>query len=112
RNSGVQARGHLALSPLRAGSLDRRKHQQEEIGGSVSMGQDSTAKEGGQFMTTTENQIERDLIATLEDLKYTYRPDIRDRAALEANFREKFEALNRVRLTDSEFQRLLDSVIT
>lgn len=76
------------------------------------MGQDSTAKEGGRFMTTTESQIERDLIAALEDLKYTYRPDIRDRAALEANFREKFEALNRVRLTDSEFQRLLDSVIT
>ena len=76
------------------------------------MGQNSTAKEGVRFMTTTENQIERDLIATLEDLKYTYRPDIRDRAALEANFREKFEALNRVRLTDSEFQRLLDSVIT
>ena len=31
---------------------------------------------------------------------------------LEKNFREKFEDLNRVRLTDSEFQRLLDSVIT
>jgi type I restriction enzyme R subunit len=32
------------------------------------------------------------------DLKYTYRPDIRD-TGLEKNF-EKFEALNRVRLTD------------
>lgn len=63
-------------------------------------------------MSTTENQIELDLIAKLDDLKYTYRPDIRDRAALEANFREKFEALNRVKLTDSEFQRLLDTVIT
>ena len=63
-------------------------------------------------MTAAENLIERDLIATLEDLKYTCRPDIRDRASLEANFREKFEALNRVRLTDSEFQRLLDGVIT
>ena len=63
-------------------------------------------------MTTTENQIEQDLISKLGDLKYTYRPDIRDRAALEANFREKFEALNRVHLTDSEFQRLLDSVTT
>ncbi|MBL8439181.1 MAG: hypothetical protein JNM61_13355, partial [Zoogloeaceae bacterium] len=58
-------------------------------------------------MTTTESQIELDLIAKLGDLKYTYRPDIRDRATLEANFREKFEALNRVKLTDSEFQRLL-----
>jgi type I restriction enzyme R subunit len=36
------------------------------------------------------------------------RPDIRDRAALEQNFREKFEALNRVKLTDTEFARLLD----
>ena len=63
-------------------------------------------------MTITENQIELDLIAKLGDLKYTYRSDIRDRATLEASFREKFEALNRVRLTDSEFQRLLDSVVT
>ncbi len=63
-------------------------------------------------MTTTESQIELDLVAKLGDLKYTYRPDIRDRVALEANFREKFEALNRVHLTDSEFQRLLDGVIT
>ena len=63
-------------------------------------------------MTTTESQIELDLVAKLSDLKYTYRPDIRDRAALEANFREKFEALNRVKLTNSEFQRLLDGVIT
>lgn len=46
-------------------------------------------------MTTTESQIELDLVAKLGDLKYTYRPDIRDRTALEANFREKFEGLNR-----------------
>ena len=46
-------------------------------------------------------------------LKYTYRPDdIGDRASLEANFRQKFETLNRVRLTDGEFQRLLDELIT
>jgi len=63
-------------------------------------------------MTTTENQIELDLVAKLGDLKYTYRPDIRDRVALEANFREKFEALNCVKLTNSEFQRLLDGVVT
>lgn len=63
-------------------------------------------------MNTTEQQIEVDLIAKLSDLKYTYRSDIRDRTALEANFRQKFEALNRVRLTDSEFQRLLDNIVT
>ena len=61
---------------------------------------------------TTENQIERSLIAKLTDLKYTYRPDIRDNAALEVNFREKFEALNRVKLTESEFSRLRDSIVT
>ena len=60
----------------------------------------------------TEQEIEQALIAKLGDLKYTYRPDIRDRVALEQNFREKFEALNRVHLTDSEFHRLLDTIIT
>lgn len=63
-------------------------------------------------MTTTENQIELDLIAKLRDLKYTYRPDIHDRATLEANFREKFQELNRVNLTDGEFHRLLDEIIS
>jgi len=61
---------------------------------------------------TTENQIELDLIAKLSDLKYTYRSDIRDRAALEHNFRQHFEALNRVHLTDSEFARLLESIVS
>ena len=61
---------------------------------------------------TTESHIEHSLIDTLEDLKYTYRPDIRDRDALENNFREKFEALNRVHLTDAEFDRLLDQIVT
>ncbi|WP_241130896.1 type I restriction endonuclease subunit R [Achromobacter xylosoxidans] len=63
-------------------------------------------------MTTTENKIELDLISKLVDLKYTYRPDIRDRAALEKNFRQHFEALNRVHLTDAEFARLLESIVT
>jgi len=59
-----------------------------------------------------EQQIEQALIEKLGDLKYTYRPDIRDRAALETNFRQHFETLNRVHLTDSEFHRLLDSIVT
>jgi hypothetical protein len=61
---------------------------------------------------TTETNIEEDLISKLQDLKYTYRSDIRNRAALERNFREKFEALNRVHLTDAEFERLLEQIIT
>lgn len=52
--------------------------------------------------TTKEQQIEQDFIRCLKDLKYTYRPDIHDREALERNFREKFEALNRVRFTDTD----------
>lgn len=54
-----------------------------------------------------EQQIEQGLIAKLADLKYTYRPDIRDRTALEQNFRQKFQDLNRVNLTDNEFARLM-----
>jgi type I restriction enzyme R subunit len=61
---------------------------------------------------TKENQIEQNLIAKLTDLKYTYRPDIRDRETLEQNFREKFQALNRVQLSDSEFARLRDEIIS
>ena len=67
-------------------------------------------------LATTTNRPERDiedtLIAKLKELKYEYRPDIRDRATLEANFRRKFEALNRVKLTDGEFQRLHDEIVT
>ena len=44
-----------------------------------------------------EGNIEDDFIEKLRSLKYEYRPDITDRASLEQNFREKFEALNRVR---------------
>jgi type I restriction enzyme R subunit len=59
-----------------------------------------------------EDGVEYGFIGKLQSLKYDYRPDIRDRATLEANFREKFEALNRVRLTDGEFSRLLEEIIT
>ena len=63
-------------------------------------------------MTTKENQIEQSLIEKLTDLKYTYREDIRDREALEQNFRQKFEELNRVKLTDAEFSRLKDEIVS
>jgi type I restriction enzyme R subunit len=59
-----------------------------------------------------EEQIEYGFIGKLQGLKYEFRPDIRDRAALERNFRDKFEALNRVKLTDGEFARLLDDIVT
>ncbi|MGD0710624.1 MAG: type I restriction endonuclease subunit R [Bacteroidales bacterium] len=60
---------------------------------------------------TKENEIENSLIEKLKDLKYTYRPDIRDRDTLELNFRKKFETLNRVNLTDAEFNRLCDEIV-
>ena len=60
----------------------------------------------------TESQIETELIDKLVRLKYVHRPDIRDRASLETNFRAKFEELNRVHLTNSEFARLLDQLVT
>ncbi|OCX71293.1 DEAD/DEAH box helicase [Acidithiobacillus thiooxidans] len=59
-----------------------------------------------------EDTIEYGFIGTLQNLKYDYRDDIRDRAALEKNFREKFEALNRVHLTDAEFARLLEEIVS
>jgi len=59
-----------------------------------------------------EKQIEESFIRKLtEQLKYVYRDDIHDRASLEANFRQKFETLNKVKLSDSEFDRLLEEVI-
>lgn len=59
----------------------------------------------------SESDIERALIEKLRELKYTYRPDIRDRESLERNFREKFEELNKVHLTDSEFERSLARIV-
>ena len=58
-----------------------------------------------------EQQIEEELISRLTDLKYTYRKDIRGKSALEQNFREKFEKLNRVNLTDSEFEKLREEIV-
>lgn len=63
-------------------------------------------------MTAIESQLEAAFVETLCGLKYTHRPDIHDRASLEANFRGKFQELNHVRLTDSEFQRLLEEITT
>ena len=60
---------------------------------------------------TNEPEIEYGFLGKLTDLKYTYRSDIRNRNALELNFRKKFEALNRVNLSDSEFARLRDEII-
>lgn len=58
-----------------------------------------------------ENLIEEKLIKQLTELKYTYRADIVDLKTLEQNFKSKFEALNRVYLTENEFLRLHEEII-
>lgn len=63
-------------------------------------------------MTYHERDIEQKFINKLADLKYTIRNDIRDKESLEQNFRQKFEQLNRVRLSDTEFERLKSEIIT
>jgi len=60
---------------------------------------------------TKEFQIEENLIKQFTELKYNYRPDIVDRKTLEQNFKIKFEALNRVHLSESEFLRLREEII-
>ena len=60
----------------------------------------------------SEKQIESAFIKKLQDLKYTYREDICDKVLLEANFKKHFEELNHVKLSNSEFVRLKDSIIT
>ncbi len=61
---------------------------------------------------TKESEIEQKLITKLENLKYVYRQDIRSRDDLDINFRQKFEALNKVKLTDSEFDRLMEQIVS
>ncbi len=63
-------------------------------------------------MIQTEAQLEQQFIEKLQDLKYTYRSDIRNLDALERNFRQKFERLNYVTLSDDEFRKLLQENIT
>ena len=59
-----------------------------------------------------EQVVEDNLLRKLDNLKYVYRADIRDNASLKANFRQKFNTLNQVNLTDGEFDRLYDQIVT
>lgn len=62
-------------------------------------------------MCRHEAEIEESLIQKLQDLGYVYRQDIKDREMLEKNFKRHFERLNRVSLSDAEFESLLDDII-
>lgn len=60
-----------------------------------------------------EITIEKEFINILTNrLKYTFRPDITDRKTLEKNFREKFNTLNKVNLSDKEFEQLKMDIIS
>lgn len=63
-------------------------------------------------MNIAERNLEDQFIEKLKWLKYKYRPEIQDRLSLEQNFRQKFETLNQVTLTNQEFDRLLESIVT
>lgn len=63
-------------------------------------------------MIQSEAQLEQQFLEKLQELKYTYRSDIRDLNSLEKNFREKFERLNYVTLSDDEFRKLLQANVT
>lgn len=63
-------------------------------------------------MIQSEAQLEQQFIEKLQELKYTYRSDIRNLDSLERNFREKFERLNFVSLSDDEFRKLLQENVT
>ena len=63
-------------------------------------------------MIPSEAQLEQQFLDKLVELKYTYRSDIRDMDSLEKNFREKFERLNYVSLSDDEFRKLLSENVT
>ena len=63
-------------------------------------------------MTKPKRQLEGHFLQKLPSLKYAHYPDIDDRDTLDQNFREKFDALNRVRLADGVFpnpQRRIES---
>ena len=63
-------------------------------------------------MIQSEAQLEQQFLEKMQELKYVYRSDIRDLDALENNFRQKFERLNFVSLSDDEFRKLLQENIT
>ena len=59
-----------------------------------------------------EKQIEHSFIEKLKELKYTYREDIKNKTALEENFKIRFQNLNQVKLSNAEFIRLKEDIIT
>lgn len=62
--------------------------------------------------TFREAEIEKRFIEQLVGLGYKYRRDIKDKHSLETNFKKHFNRLNYVNLTESEFERLKNKIIS
>lgn len=63
-------------------------------------------------MLTTENKIELDLIAKLQDLKNSYCLPTQTSITTQQNFRENIESLNNINLKITKFIRLHDTIVT
>jgi hypothetical protein len=63
-------------------------------------------------LVVREGELNVAFIETFRSLKNLVNDTIRDRAVLENNFRANFDELNRVKVTDAEFSRLLEEIIT
>ena len=59
----------------------------------------------------SENDLERELIADLQNQGYEYRRDLNTQAKLLDNLREQIQALNKVAFSDGEWQRFLDEYL-
>lgn len=62
-------------------------------------------------MISHEAQLEQHLIEKLQELKVASRDDIRDRKALDANFRKRLQDFNRVPFPDAECPHRLEQVV-
>ena len=63
-------------------------------------------------MGAKEAKIEQQFVEHLQELNYVYRNNIRDGRSLRENFRKHFERLNFVHLSDHEFDRLMNDIVT
>jgi len=62
-------------------------------------------------MSSLEHQLVDELLEKFRGRKYEHWTDFGDRAVLKANFWEKLEALNQVRLTEKQREHLLDEIV-
>ncbi|ODA29270.1 type I restriction endonuclease subunit R [Planctopirus hydrillae] len=59
----------------------------------------------------SESDLERELIADLQNQGYEYRPDLNSQATLLANVRSQLQTLNKVLFTESEWKRFVETFL-